>query len=108
MKFIQFALIFSILLLGCNSSKNIGEDKTKLGYDINFVDYLFNDYKGNRPGSSIIVIQDGNTELTRSFGYADIDNKMIATSKTNYRIASVTKQFTAMAIMILVNQGKLS
>jgi CubicO group peptidase (beta-lactamase class C family) len=108
MKYIQLIFIFSVLILGCNSSKNIGEHKTKLEYDSEFVDYLFNDYTGNKPSASVIVIKDGKIKLARSYGYADLENKIRATPKTNYRIASVTKQFTAMGIMILINQGKLS
>ncbi|MFT4524788.1 MAG: CubicO group peptidase (beta-lactamase class C family) [Bacteroidia bacterium] len=108
MKFIQFILILSILFIGCKSAKQITEDNSKSDYDINFVDYLFKDYSENRPSASVLVIKDGEIELAKSYGYADLDNKILATPETNYRIASVTKQFTAMAIMILIDQDKLS
>lgn len=94
--------------MGCNSSKNLIEKNTESNFDIEFVDYLFKNYNGSKPSASIILIRNGEIELAKSYGYADIENKILATPKTNYRIASVTKQFTAMAIMILVNQGKLS
>lgn len=108
MKFIQLISIFSILFLGCNSSKNVSENKTNSNFDIKFIDYLFKDYSGSKPGASIIVIKNGEIEFAKSYGYADLENKILATPKTNYRIASVTKQFTALAIMILINQNKLS
>ncbi len=108
MKYIHLILIFSILLSGCNSSKNVVKKNTESNFDIDFVDYLFKDFSGNKPSASIIVIKNGEIELAKSYGYAELENNMLATPKTNYRIASVTKQFTAMAIMILVNQGKLS
>lgn len=108
MKYIKLTLVFSILFLGCHSSKNSIHNTPKTNYDIEFIDYLFKDYDGNRPSASVIVIKDNQIDFTKSYGYADIENKILATPKTNYRIASVTKQFTAMAIMILINQGKLS
>lgn len=108
MKYIYLILVFSILFLGCNSSKNIITNKTESNFDIEFIDYLFKDYTGNKPSASIIVIKNGKMQLAKSYGYADLESKIPATPKTNYRIASVTKQFTAMAIMMLVNQGKLS
>lgn len=108
MKYIQLTLVFSIIFFGCNSSKKSIQNIPKINYDIEFIDYLFKDYNGNRPSASVIVIKDNQINFTKSYGFADIENNKLATAKTNYRIASVTKQFTAMAIMILVNQDKLS
>ncbi|MGB1284762.1 MAG: serine hydrolase [Polaribacter sp.] len=108
MKYIQLTLVFSILFLGCNSSKKGIQNTPKINYDIEFIDYLFKDYDGNRPSASVIVIKDHLIDFKKSYGYADLENDKLATPETNYRIASVTKQFTAMAIMILVNQDKLS
>ncbi|GAA4312978.1 serine hydrolase domain-containing protein [Compostibacter hankyongensis] len=73
------------------------------------VDSLFRNYNtDNTSGISVMVIKDGRIIYNRSFGLADIENKVPATSQTNYRIASVTKQFTAMAIMMLKEDKKLS
>lgn len=110
MREIQFILIivFSVLCVGCNSTQKVSEQKPESNVDSEFVDYLFKDYGGNKPSASIVVIKNGEIEFTKSYGFADLENKIPATPETNYRIASVTKQFTAMAIMILVSQGKLS
>ncbi|PHR23167.1 MAG: hypothetical protein COA38_17275 [Fluviicola sp.] len=108
MKYTQLILVFSILCLGCSVTKNLREDKAQSDFDTEFIDYLFKDYSGEKPGASIIVIKNGEIELAKSYGYSDLENNILATPQTNYRIASVTKQFTAMAIMILVNQGKLT
>lgn len=58
-------------------------------------------------GASVGVMRHNEVILARGYGYADINNKVEATEQTVYRIGSITKQFTALAIMILVEQGKL-
>lgn len=90
------------------SFKKKSLNTSKLDNDNQFINYLFKGYSGHKPSASVIVIKDGEIKFEKSYGYADIKNNILATSKTNYRVASVTKQFTAMAIIILVNQGKLS
>jgi CubicO group peptidase (beta-lactamase class C family) len=72
------------------------------------IDALFADYTGSAvPGASVIVVQDGRVVLARAYGMADPVHGVAATTRTDYRLASVTKQFTAMAIMLLVRDGKL-
>jgi CubicO group peptidase (beta-lactamase class C family) len=71
------------------------------------IDSLFADYSGAAPGASVIVIQDGRVVLSRAYGMADLKSGVAATPRTDYRLASVTKQFTAMAIMLLVKDGNL-
>lgn len=60
------------------------------------------------PGVSIAIVKNGRTILAKGYGHADLENDVPATPETVYRIGSVTKQFTASAIMRLVEQGKLS
>ncbi|MDC0230607.1 beta-lactamase family protein [Aureispira] len=72
------------------------------------IDQLFRRYSGKKPGASFMVIKDTNIIVNKSYGYANLDEKIKATANTNYRTASVTKQFTAMAIMMLIHQNKLS
>src|SRR6185503_3685881 len=60
------------------------------------------------PGASVIVIKDGKVLFKKAYGLANLEKKVAATTSTNYRLASVTKQFTAMAIMILAERQKLS
>jgi CubicO group peptidase (beta-lactamase class C family) len=54
-----------------------------------------------------MAIRDGNVFLTKTYGMADIGENRPIASTTNFRLASVTKQFTAMCVMILKEQGKL-
>ena len=53
-------------------------------------------------------MKDGRLVLARGYGYADLENSVPANAETVYRLGSITKQFTAMAIMQLAEQGKLS
>ena len=59
------------------------------------------------PGISVAVQQHGEVVFAGGFGYADLENEVPATADTVYRIGSVTKQFTAAAAMLLVEEGKL-
>ncbi len=59
------------------------------------------------PGVSIGIMQDGEIVFTKGYGFAEVENEVPATEHTVYRIGSVTKQFTAAAIMLLVEEGKL-
>ncbi|MDQ6829000.1 MAG: beta-lactamase family protein [Gemmatimonadota bacterium] len=59
-------------------------------------------------GVSVAVVRKGQIVLAKGYGLADLENEVPATENTVYRIGSVTKQFTAAAIMRLVEQGKLS
>lgn len=59
------------------------------------------------PALSVGVVQDGRVLLMEGMGIADIENNVLATSKTVYRIGSLTKQFTAAAIMALESENKL-
>ena len=59
-------------------------------------------------GASVGVMRHNEVILARGYGYADLNKKTQATEHTVYRIGSMTKQFTALAIMILVEQGKVN
>ena len=59
-------------------------------------------------GLSIAVVRGADTLVMKGYGSADLENDLPAGPQTVYRIGSVTKQFTSVAIMQLVQQGKLS
>ena len=61
----------------------------------------------NIPGVSVGLVYDGKLIYQRGFGYADVENKILATPGTRYRIASQSKMFTSIGIMILRDEGKL-
>ena len=65
-------------------------------------------YKGGYPGAAIAVVKDGGVIFKKGYGVADLDSKALITPSTNFNICSMTKQFTAYAILQLQRQGKLS
>ncbi|HWC73973.1 MAG TPA: serine hydrolase domain-containing protein [Gemmatimonadales bacterium] len=76
--------------------------------DLRPIDSLFAAYSGpSKPGASVIVIRDGNVVVRRAYGMADLERRTPASVETDYRLASVSKQFTAMCIMMLAHEGKL-
>lgn len=72
-------------------------------------DSLVRDYmaSGNSPSVAIALIRGADTVLFAAYGSADLEHDVPATVNSVYRIGSVTKQFTAAAVMQLVEQGKL-
>jgi len=64
--------------------------------------------KQNIAGISIAVIRNGKIVLTKGYGLANIEQSIQATPETKFQIASTTKPFTASAIMLLVEDGKIS
>ena len=59
------------------------------------------------PGFAALVKKDGNTVFEKGYGARDLRSKTGIDAQTNFRLASLTKQFTAMAVMLLVHDGKL-
>lgn len=59
------------------------------------------------PGLAVLVRNDGHTLLERGYGVRDLRTLSKIGGKTNFRLASCTKQFTAMSIMLLVHDGRL-
>jgi D-alanyl-D-alanine carboxypeptidase len=60
------------------------------------------------PGVSVAVVKDGKVVLAKGYGQANVELAVPATENTAYQLASVTKQFTATGIMMLVEEGKLT
>jgi len=64
--------------------------------------------KSGAPSASIAVVKDGKIVYTHAYGLARIDPPMPATADMRYSIGSISKQFTASAILMLAEEGKLS
>ena len=72
------------------------------------VDAIFSSLKSaNAPGAAVLVVRNGKPVFRRGYGVTDLRTKHSIDTKTNFRLASFTKQFTAMCIMLLARDGKL-
>jgi len=73
------------------------------------VENIYKEYaeKNHFPGYAFGIMLDGKLVYSGSGGYSDIDKKIPATTKSMFRIASMSKSFTAMAILKLRDEGKL-
>ncbi|WP_454781965.1 serine hydrolase domain-containing protein [Legionella sp. WA2022007384] len=82
---------------------------TKIQVEFPVIDEMYKKYaeKNHVPGYAYGIILDGKLVHTGSGGYIDIAKKIPATPQSMFRIASMTKSFTAMAILKLRDEGKL-
>ncbi len=72
------------------------------------IDRLMQRYDGNVPGASLLVLKDGAPVVRRGYGRSDLESGVESGPSTDYRLASVSKQFTAAAVLLLQQDGKLS
>src|SRR5713226_1522861 len=85
--------------------------QTQLSADLaEKIDKVANDAlaKTGVPSASIAIVKDGQIVYTKAYGDARLDPKTPATPQMRYSIGSISKQFTAFAILLLQEQGKLS
>ena len=72
------------------------------------VDEVFAGMASDRaPGAAVLVLENGRVVFERGYGVADLRTMRPIDELTNFRLASVTKQFTAAAIVLLVREGRL-
>lgn len=72
------------------------------------IDQIFGELRSvHAPGAAVLVLQNGNIVFERGYGVADLRSLRKIDTHTNFRLASCTKQFTAMSVMLLVHDGKL-
>lgn len=93
---IRLAAIACMMVTGCSLDR--GDE----------VDRLFAAYDGGMPGAAVMVIRGGEPILTKTYGLAHVGDGRPVTATTNFRLASVTKQFTATAVLMLVDEGRLA
>ncbi len=73
------------------------------------VDAIFQKFqKSGSPGCALSVIRDSRIEYKRAYGMADLDHDVPLTTTSVFHVASISKQFTAAAIVLLALDGKLS
>lgn len=65
-------------------------------------------YQADGPGATVIVTRDGKPLLRKAYGMGDVAGKVVMQPAMSQRIGSLTKQFTATAILMLADEGKLA
>jgi CubicO group peptidase (beta-lactamase class C family) len=65
-------------------------------------------YKPGEPGAAVLVVKDGKTILRKGYGMANMELGVAIEPDMIFRLGSITKQFTAVATLMLAEQGKLS
>ena len=73
-----------------------------------FEEYLNNLAKPNKFSGSVLVARDGKVLFSKGYGFANVELDVPNTPQTKFRLGSITKQFTAAAILLLQERGKLS
>ena len=95
-----------LLFISLNSFSQYNSDsffnKQKIDSLFNVLD-INNEYMG-----TISVFKDKKEIYSRSIGYSDINNNILSNESTRYRIGSISKIFTAVLIMQLVEEKKLN
>ena len=99
MKFIQFLLVPFIFQV---SFGQISHDTLSL------IDKVFIRYKSENPGCQLSVSRNGQVIFSKAWGMADLERHIPLSTNSILEAGSVSKQFTAAAILILQQQGKLS
>jgi CubicO group peptidase (beta-lactamase class C family) len=77
--------------------------------EIRQINALFAEFdRDGSPGYALGVVKDGTLIFSRGYGRADLDNNVPITPRTSFHLASLSKQFTAAAVALLILDGKLS
>lgn len=72
------------------------------------LDNILNEEAANRPGIALMIEENGRIIYQKAEGIANDSTKQVLAVNSNFRMASVSKQFTAMGILLLEKEGKLS
>src|SRR5262245_55127783 len=91
--------VFSVLFL---AGATVAQDKTAE------IDKIFSWVKPNDPGCAVAASQNGKVVVNKAYGSADLERNVPITPNTVFDAGSVRKQFVAAAILLLVEEGKLS
>lgn len=91
-----------LLLYVCFSAAASAQD-----IDAKVDEYMKAGVKLGRFSSAVLVAKEGKVLVSKGYGFANYEESIPITPQTKFRLASITKQFTAMAILILQERGKL-
>jgi CubicO group peptidase (beta-lactamase class C family) len=103
-------MIRAAALLLLTSALTLAQDAATAKNDVHQrVDRVFAKWDSTvSPGCALSVIKDGQIVYKRGYGMADLDHDIPITPETVFHVASISKQFTAAAIILLAQEGKIS
>ncbi|MBK6912666.1 MAG: serine hydrolase [Ignavibacteriales bacterium] len=113
-KIILLSIVIGLITVYSNNSRNGNSDSTKYAVVIsndtcklidNYLTKLTNEKNFS---GGLLIVKDGKKIFSKGYGWADKDKRILFTSSTLASIGSITKAFTAAAIMKLVEQNELS
>ena len=105
----RLALLSSTVLLLGAPLTGLAQTAVAVDTTATAVDKLFDRWRGsNTPGCAVGVNRNGRIVLERGYGMANLETATPITPSTIFHAASLAKQVTAMAVMLLVQDGKLS
>jgi CubicO group peptidase (beta-lactamase class C family) len=101
-------ILMMLILSVCSYAHLVtGQERTRSN-PFRKLDGMYSDLAvDGEPGFAVLVKQNGKVLFEQGYGVRDLRNKKRIDSITDFRLASCTKQFTAMAIMLLVREGRL-
>lgn len=103
-------ILFLFLFIACKPSPEKADKVNTLALEKlqNSIDSLYKTKIGAaKPGASLLIAYDGEMLIGKGYGLRDVEHKKPMTQSTNVRMASVSKQFTALAVLSLVDKGLL-
>ena len=107
----SFFVVAAVVLLtiGGEVSYTAAIPRAVAAADVKAIDRIFAQYNApGVPGAVVVVIRNGQPSFIRTYGMANVEAKTPVGERTNFRLASLTKQFTAMAVLLLVREGRLT
>jgi len=108
--FLSSLFVLTIVILAGVHSSTVGQSAPlsdeSLAVAVN--EMLDKTYKPDEPGAAVIVVRDGKVVLRKGYGKANMELGVPIEPDMVFRTGSITKQFTAAAVLMLAEQGKLS
>lgn len=95
--------IYGVIFISFASCKSSGMSMKQKSID----DIMSAYQSSDKPGASVLVFKDDKIVFKKGYGVSNVSTQEKITQNTNFRLASVTKQFTAMSILLLVQKGRL-
>jgi CubicO group peptidase (beta-lactamase class C family) len=99
---------FAVLALAVGIAALLGPRSLSAADPAKNVDVVFAKYTSTTPGCAVGVGENGTPALTKGYGMSDLEHDVPITPDTIFEAGSVSKQFTATAVLLLAREGKLS